>query len=58
MYALVLVMTGAFTALYFFGMGRAVCPVPERTPWQRLDTDDVVHTIKRGWAAGGVDFDR
>ena len=58
MFARILVVTGALTGLYFFARGRAVCPVLDRIPVEQLTTDGVIHTIKRGWSAGGVDFHR
>lgn len=55
---MILMVTGALTGLYFFARGRAVCPVLDRIPMEQMTTDGVVHTIKRGWSAGGVDFQR
>lgn len=50
----VLVMTGVILALYYFSRGRVVCPPRDRLPLHQLDTEEVVHTISRGWSAAGL----
>src|SRR5699024_4885650 len=54
MLTLVLTLTAAILALYYFARGRAVCPVRERLPLDQLDGTAVLGTISRGWAAPNI----
>lgn len=56
MLTVVLTLTAAILALYYFARGRAVCPVRERLPLDQLDGTAVLHTISRGWAIPNIQW--